>query len=127
MTRYQYQVDYGEGYEDVYLTEQDAADSENFDKWIATVETEGRACRARVLGDGIVVKEREFKCKVVQSRVQPDGSLEHVVQCSGGQVTVTQHGDGHLMGSAQSGYVGDADHALERAYEAVRALDAHVY
>ena len=126
MTRYQYQLDYGMGYEDVFLDEQQSAGAQDFETWLATVEAEGGAWRARVLGDGIVVKEREFRCKVIQSRVQPDGSVEHVVQCSGGQVTVHQHEDGHLTGSAQPGYVGDSDQALERAYEAVRALDAHV-
>lgn len=37
-------------------------------------------------------------------------------------VVVEEQPDGSLSGSAQSGYVGDTDYAIERAFEAVRAL-----
>ena len=69
-----------------------------------------------------MVEERDFRCAVAQSRVQPDGSTQYVVRCSGGQVTVERHKDGRLTGRAQSGYVGDADLALQRAFEVVGRL-----
>ena len=123
MTNYQYQVDYGSGYEDVF-PEYDATSNQVqlVAAWLATVEVEGGAHRARVLSGGQVVAERVFDCAVVESRTRPDGSTRHLVQCAGGEVVVNEGADGSLSGSARSGYVGDADRAVERALEAVRLL-----
>lgn len=122
--RYEYQVDYGEGYEEAFPTEQERVRGAEVSPsaWLAGVEAEGTARRARVLSGGQVVEERDFTCAVTQSRVQPDGNTLYVVQCSGGQVTVERHKDGSLTGGAQSGYVGDADLALQRAIEVVGNL-----
>lgn len=123
MTNYQYQVDYGSGYEDVF-PEYDAAPNEEqlAAAWLATVEAEGGANRARVLSGGQVVAERVFDCAVVESRARPDGSIRYLVHCAGGEVVVYEGTDESLSGSARSGYVGDADQAVERALEAVRTL-----
>jgi hypothetical protein len=75
--------------------------------WLASVEAEGRARRARVLFGGEVMLERNYECVVVQSRVEPDGGMQYVVQCPGGQIIVERKIDGQLNGYAQSGYVGD--------------------
>lgn len=122
--RYQYQIDYGEGYEEAFPTEQERAREveESPSAWLAGVEAEGVARRARVLSGGVVVEERDFTCAVAQTRVRPDGSTQYVVRCSGGQVIVERHRDGRLTGSVQSGYVGDADHALQSALEVVGKL-----
>ena len=113
---YQYQIDYGNGYEDVPTDEAGAA------AWLAEVEREGLARRARVLSGEQVVEERDFACAVVESRTQPGGTTRHFVHCAGGDLIVEEQPDGTLSGSARSGYVGNIDRALERAYEAVRAL-----
>ena len=119
----QYQIDYGAGYEDVYPgREVTARQEEDAAAWLAAVEAEGAARRARVLSGGQVVAERVFDCAVVQSRVQPGGSTRHLVHCPGGDFDVDEEPGGRLSGSARPGYVGDADQALERAFEAVRAL-----
>jgi hypothetical protein len=86
------------------------------------VEAEGDARRARVVSVGQVIAERIFDCVVVESRVQPGGSTRYLVHCPGGDFAVEEEPDGGLSGSARPGYVGDADQALERAFEAVRAL-----
>jgi hypothetical protein len=122
--RYEYQIDYGDGYEEAFPTEQERTlDVEKSSTaWLAGVEAEGVARRARVLSGGVVVEERDFTCAVMQSRVQPDGSTKYVVWCPGGQVTVERHRDGRLTERAQVGYVGDADLALQRAFEVVSEL-----
>ena len=120
---YQYQIDYGAGYEDVYPEREVAArQEEGVAAWLAAVEAEGGARRARVVSGGQVIEERVFDCVVVESRTRPGGSTLHVVHCSGGEVTVEEEPGGGLSGSARPGYVGDAEQALERAFEAVRAL-----
>ena len=119
---YQYQIDYGNGYEDVPPDDVVRADWAGATAWLAEVEREGDARRARVLSDGQVVEERDFGCAVVESRTQPDGSTRHVVHCSGGDLVVEEQTDGSLSGAARPGYVGNTERALERAYEAVRAL-----
>ena len=119
---YQYQIDYGNGYEDVPPDDVVRADRAGASAWLAEVEREEDARRARVLSDGQVVEERDFGCTVIESRTQPSGSTRHVVHCAGGDVIVEEQPDGSLSGAARTGYVGNTDRALERAYEAVRAL-----
>ena len=118
---YQYQIDYGNGYEDVPPGDV-AGTTGHAAAWLAEVEREGDARRARVLSDGQVVEERDFGCVVVESRTRPDGSMRHVVHCAGGDIIVEEQPDGTLSGASRPGYVGNADRALERAYEAVRTL-----
>ena len=120
---YQYQIDYGAGYEDVYPERQVAAQlEEGAAAWLAAVEAEGGARRARVMSGGQVIEERLFDCVVVESHTRPGGATRYLVHCPGGEVMVEQEPGGSLSGSARSGYIGDADQALERAFEAVRAL-----
>ena len=120
---YQYQIDYGAGYEDMYPQLDVAAEQEEgAAAWLATVEAESNARRARVLSDGQVIAERIFDCVVVESRTQPGGSTRYLVHCPGGEVIVEEQAGGSLSGSARPGYAGDADQAAERAFEAVRAL-----
>lgn len=120
---YQYQIDYGAGYEEVYLDATGTTNqAEDPAAWLAAVEAEGRARRARVLLGGQDVAERVFECVVVESRTEPGGSTRHMVQCSGGEVSVYEQPDDSLSGSARPGYIGDADQALGRAFEAVRSL-----
>jgi hypothetical protein len=120
---YQYQIDYGAGYEDVYPEGEVAArQEEGAAAWLRAVEAEGSARRARVVSGGQVVEERDFVCAVVESRAQPGETTRHVVHCSGGDVVVEEQPDGTLSGAARAGYVGNTDRALERAFEAVRAL-----
>lgn len=121
--KYQCQIDYGAGYEDVYPEREVAArQEEDAAAWLATVEAEGDARRARVLSGGQVIAERVFDCVVVESRVLPGGNTRYLVHCPGGEVAVEEEPGGGLSGSARSGYAGDADRALERAFAAVRAL-----
>ena len=54
--------------------------------------------------------------------VSPDGGMQYVVQCPGGQIIVERKIDGQLNGYAQPGYVGDTDLALLRAFEVVSKL-----
>ena len=120
---YQYQIDYGAGYEDVYPEREVAAQQEEgAEAWLAAVEAEGSARRARVVSGGQVVAERVFDCVVVESRTQPGGSTRYLVHCPGGEISVEEGPDGAMSGSARPGYVGDAEQALERAFEAARAL-----
>jgi hypothetical protein len=120
---YQYQIDYGAGYEDVYPERVGAArQEEDAAAWLSAVEAEGGARRARVVSGSQVIAERVFDCVVVESRTRPNGSTRHLVHCPGGEVIVEQEPGGGLSGSARPGYVGDADQALEHAFEAVRAL-----
>jgi hypothetical protein len=120
---YQYQIDYGAGYEDVYPQHDVAADQEEgAAAWLASVETEGSARRARVLSGEQVIMERVFDCVVVESRTHPGRSTRYLVHCPGGEVIVEEQPRGSLSGSARPGYVGDANQAVERAFEAVRAL-----
>ena len=120
---YQYQVDYGAGYEDVYPEHDVSADrGQSVAAWLAALEAAGGAHRARAVSDGQVIAERVFGCVVVESRTQPDGNTRYLVHCPGGEVSVEEEAGGGLSGSARPGYVGDADQALERAFEAVRAL-----
>jgi hypothetical protein len=121
---YQYQIDYGAGYEDVYPQRDVAAgQEEGAAAWLASVGVEGSARRARVMSDEQVIVERVFECVVVESRTQPGGSTRYLVHCPGGEVIVEEQPGGSLSGSARPGYVGDADQAAERAFEAVRALN----
>jgi hypothetical protein len=118
---YQYQIDYGAGYEEVYPERDDTArQEEDAAAWLAAVEAEGSARRARVVSGGQVVAERVFDCAVVESRVRPGRSIQYLVRCAGGEVIVEEEPGGSLSGSARSGYVGDTAQALERAFEAVR-------
>lgn len=119
---YQYQIDYGDGYEDVPARDAAATGREDAAAWLATVEREEVARRARVLSGGQVVEERDFGCAVVESRTRPGGTTRHLVHCSGGEVIVEEQPDGALSGAARAGYVGNTDRALERAFEAVRTL-----
>lgn len=122
--RYQYQVDYGNGYEDTFLEEQvvTRGGEENPAAWLARVEAEGTAYRARVMIGGEVIEERDFVCVVAQSRIEPNGNTRYTVQCPGGQITVERQPGGELSGDVQSGYVGDADLALQRAFDVVHKL-----
>lgn len=124
--QYQYQVDYGSGYEDAFLDEQEEmrGGGENPSKWLAGIESDLAARRARVMLGDAVVEERDFTCAVTQNSVQPDGSAEFSVLCSGGTITVKRQPGGELTGEAESSYTGDAELALERAFEAVRKLNA---
>jgi hypothetical protein len=120
---YQYQIDYGAGYEDVYPEREVVAQQEEgAAAWLAAVETEGSARRARVVSGGQVVAERVFDCVVVESRTRPGGSTRHLVHCPGGEFIVEEEPGGGLSGFARPGYVGDVEQTLERAFEAVRAL-----
>lgn len=119
---YQYQIDYGNGYEDVPPDDSVGSGQADAATWLAGVEREGAARRARVLSGAQVVEERDFGCAVVESRTRPGGTTRHLVHCSGGDVVVEEQPDGTLSGAARAGYVGNADRALERAFEAVRAL-----
>ncbi|MBD0324865.1 MAG: hypothetical protein ICV68_00455 [Pyrinomonadaceae bacterium] len=120
---YQYQIDYGAGYEDVYPQRDVAANrEEGAAAWLASVEAEGNARRARVVSGEQVIAERVFDCVVVESSTQPGGSTRYLVHCPGGEVIVEEQAGGSLSGSARPGYVGGANQAMERAFEAVRAL-----
>ena len=121
---YQYQIDYGNGYEEAFPEGQVTTGSgeENPSAWLASLEAEGMAHRARVLMTGEVIEERNFVCVIVQSRVEPNGNTKYTVQCPGGNITVERQPGGELSGDAQSGYVGDIDHALQRAFDVVRKL-----
>jgi hypothetical protein len=120
---YQYQIDYGAGYEEVSAQLDVTADQEaNLAAWLASVEAEGSARRARVVSGEQVIAERVFDCVVVESRTRPGGSTRYLVHCPGGEVIVEEQAGGGLSGSARPGYVGDAAQAAERAFEAVRAL-----
>ena len=121
---YQYQIDYGEGYEDAYPEREVAArHEEGVAAWLAAVEAEGSARRARVVSGGQVIAERVFDCVVVESHTRPEGGTRYLVHCPGGEVIVEREPGGGLSGSARPGYVGDTDQALEHAFEAVRALN----
>ena len=120
---YQYQIDYGSGYEVVYPEPVGAARQEKeAAAWLASVEAEGSARRARVVSGGQVIAERVFDCVVVESRTRPDGGTRYLVHCPGGEIVVEEEPGGGLSGSARPGYVGDADQAMERAFKAVRDL-----
>jgi hypothetical protein len=99
-----YQIDYGNGYEDVPpgdvagTTGPEAASA-----WLTEVEREGDARRARVLSDGQVVEERDFGCVVVESRTRPGGSTRYVVRCAGGDVVVEEQPGGTLTGAPRPG------------------------
>ncbi len=121
---YQYQVDYGNGYEDAFpeghvVTRRG---EENPSAWLASLEAEGTAHRARVMMGSDVIEERNFVCVVSQSRVEPNGNTKYTVQCPGGNITVERQPGGELSGDAQSGYVGDIDPALQSAFDVVRKL-----
>ena len=119
---YRYQIDYGSGYEDVPPDDAVRADQAGATAWLAEVEREGVARRARVLSGDQVAEERDFGCAVVESRTQPGGTTRHLVHCAGGDVVVEEQPDGTLSGAPRPGYVGNTDRALERAFEVVRAL-----
>ena len=120
---YQYQIDYGMGYEDVYPLHDAGADQEvGAEAWMSSVEAEGNARRARITSGDQVIAERLFDCVVVESRTRPGGSTRHLVHCPGGEVIVEEQAGGNLSGSVRQGYVGNADQAVGRACEAVRAL-----
>lgn len=63
--------------------------------------------------------------RVVESRMETDGSRRHVVQAPGGVVEVREDDAGNLFGRLRSGYV-ETDESegqtLARALEAVREL-----
>jgi hypothetical protein len=120
--RYQYQIDDGNGYEDFFPHEADVTGTveESPSAWLASVEAEGTAYRARVIMNGEIIEERNFVCIVSQSRTEPNGNTRYIVQCPGGQVTVERQPGGDLSGDVQPGYVGDTDLALQRAFDVLR-------
>lgn len=62
---------------------------------------------------------------VVESRMQTDGSVRHIVQAPGGTVVVFEDDAGNLSGRISAGYVvtdEEEGQTLDRAYEAVREL-----
>jgi hypothetical protein len=62
---------------------------------------------------------------VVESRMQKDGSVRHVVQAPGGSVVVLEDDAGKVSGYLRSGYVAtdeEENETLDRAFEAVRQL-----
>ena len=62
---------------------------------------------------------------VIESRMEDDGSVRHVVQAPGGSVVVWEDDAGNLSGRIRSGYVATdeaGDETLDRALEAVRQL-----
>jgi hypothetical protein len=61
---------------------------------------------------------------VIETRMQEDGSVRHVVQAPGGSVVVSEDDAGNLTGRVRSGYVAtdQEDYPLDRAFEAVRQL-----
>ena len=117
-----YQIDYGSGYEEVPPDDAFGPDRVGAAVWLAEVEREGVACRARVLSGGRVVEERDFGCAILESLTGPGGVTRHLVRCAGGEVFVEERTDGALSGEACDDYVGDANLALARAFVAVRAL-----
>ncbi|MGH9902101.1 MAG: hypothetical protein ACRD68_09860 [Pyrinomonadaceae bacterium] len=121
MMLYQYQIDFGNGYEEASYGGA-ANQEENPAAWLEGVEAQRAAHRARVLSGERVIEERIFDCVVVQSRPLPGGNTQHVVRCRGGEVTVDEQADGSFSGALRPGYVGDEGLALDRAVEAVRAL-----
>jgi hypothetical protein len=61
---------------------------------------------------------------VIESRMEEDGSVRHVVQAPGGSVVVLEDDAGNLSGQIRPGYVatGQEEETLARALEAVRQL-----
>jgi hypothetical protein len=62
---------------------------------------------------------------VIETRMQEDGSVRHVVQAPGGDVVVLEDDAGNLTGRVRSGYVAtsnEEDDPLDRAFTAVRQL-----
>jgi hypothetical protein len=62
---------------------------------------------------------------VIETRMEEDGSVRHVVQAPGGSVVVSEDDAGNLTGRVRSGYVATAeeeDDPLDRAFAAVRQL-----
>jgi hypothetical protein len=61
---------------------------------------------------------------VIETRMQEDGSVRHVLQAPGGSVVVLEDEAGNLTGRIRSGYVAteEGDDPLDRAFEAVRQL-----
>jgi hypothetical protein len=62
---------------------------------------------------------------VIETRMQEDGSVRHVVQAPGGSVVVSEDDAGNLTGRVHSGYVAtteEEDDPLDRAFAAVRQL-----
>ena len=57
--RYEYHVDYGDGYQEAYPESREVMrnEAEEQSAWLASVEAEGRAHRARVLFGGEVILE----------------------------------------------------------------------
>ena len=62
---------------------------------------------------------------VVESRVQRNGSVRHLVEGPGGVIIVQEDGAGHLSGRIRSGYViseESEEQTVARAIEAVHKL-----
>ena len=60
---------------------------------------------------------------VIETRMQEDGSVRHIVQAPGGSVVVLEDDAGNLSGQIRSGYVAtEEDDPLDRAFETVRQL-----
>jgi len=61
---------------------------------------------------------------VIETRLEADGSLRHVVQAPAGSVVVREDNAGNLSGRIRSGYVttDEEGETLDRAFEAVRQL-----
>jgi len=62
---------------------------------------------------------------IVESRMETDGSVRHIVQAPGGTVVVLEDDAGNLSGRIRSGYVATDENeqqTLARALEAVREL-----
>jgi hypothetical protein len=62
---------------------------------------------------------------VIETRLEEDGSVRHVVQAPGGSVVVVEDEAGNLSGRIRSGYVAtdeQVEETLDRAFEAIRQL-----
>ncbi|HEV8431044.1 MAG TPA: hypothetical protein VGQ41_24285 [Pyrinomonadaceae bacterium] len=62
---------------------------------------------------------------VIETRLEEDGIVRHVVLAPGGSVVVREDDAGNLSGRIRSGYVAtdeEGEETLDRAFEAVRQL-----
>jgi hypothetical protein len=62
---------------------------------------------------------------IVESRMETDGIVRHIVQAPGGTIVVREDDAGNLSGRIRSGYVAteeNEEQTLARALEAVREL-----
>src|SRR5919106_1233918 len=62
---------------------------------------------------------------VIESRMETDGGLRHIVQAPGGTVVVLEDDAGNLSGRVRAGYIAtdeNEEQTLARAFEVVREL-----